>query len=595
MPAWAWPLLALPVIVGTELWTYRALAAATETMLGSSLQIMLASAASALEAWLDAQADLAQVMAADPRVQESVATLLAVSRKTAGDAVAMRTAPAQSRLRKILGPLVSQQESAGYFILDKGGLFLARPVDERLGERAVLGVADVAARAAEGRRAILPPTSRQKFAAEPMAFMMVPIEDASGAPSAVLAFRIRPQRMSKILNASELGAHSETYAVDADGRMVTETRFPEQVVKLGLLPSESAGRTTAVLEVRDPGARLEEGGGPASPQKAWPLTWAVADAVAFSSRRIYSLQRDVEKAQRLGQYKLEDEIGEGGMGAVYRARHAFLRRPTAVKLIRAGLATPSMLARFEREVQLTSQLTHPNTIAVYDYGRTPEGVFYHAMEYLPGLPLDHVILDDGPQPESRVVHLVLQTCASLAEAHRIGLVHRDIKPANVVLCERGGLYDVVNVLDFGLVKDLGGGEDPGVTAMGHFVGTPQYLSPEVVSEGAASGPRSDVYAVAAVAYVLVTAQQLFGGKSTAEIIGLRRGSKDPNDDDDEVAIPFEEARDLVCCDHAGVCAVGREPRGAGATATLGRGHAGGGRVVGRSAGPPAREMERVRR
>jgi serine/threonine protein kinase len=245
----------------------------------------------------------------------------------------------------------------------------------------------------------------------------------------------------------------------------------------------------------------------------------VAAAIALSSRRIYGLQRQVRRAERLGQYTLADKIGEGGMGAVYTARHAFLRRPTAVKLIRSGHANPAMLARFEREVQLTSQLTHPNTIAIYDYGRTPEGIFYYAMEYLPGLPLDRVIRDDGPQPEARVVHVVKQICASLAEAHRISLVHRDVKPANVMLCERGGTYDVVKVLDFGLVKELNAANDPGVTTLEDVVGTPLYMAPEGVVTATNVTPRSDVYAVGAVAYALLTGQNVFSGKSAVEVIG----------------------------------------------------------------------------
>ena len=236
------------------------------------------------------------------------------------------------------------------------------------------------------------------------------------------------------------------------------------------------------------------------------------------------------------------------MGAVYRARHAFLRRPTAVKLIRPGLATQAVLARFEREVQLTSQLTHPNTIAIYDYGRTPDGVFYYAMEYLPGLPLDRVILDDGAQPEPRVVHLVEQICASLAEAHRIGLVHRDVKPANVMLCERGGVYDVVKVLDFGLVKELGAEDDAAVTAMGHIVGTPHYMSPEGVSGASNVGPRSDVYAVGAVAYALVTGQHVFAGKSGVEIIGHHLHSTPiaPSERLGRALDPFLERLILAC-------------------------------------------------
>ena len=167
------------------------------------------------------------------------------------------------------------------------------------------------------------------------------------------------------------------------------------------------------------------------------------------------------KARQLGQYALDDKIGEGAFGAVYRAHHALMRRPVAVKLLQTDKLTQSSAARFEREVQMTGQLTHPNTITLYDYGRTPEGIFYYAMEYLDGLTLDRLVKLYGPQPEGRVISILRQVSGSLAEAHGIGLVHRDIKPANVFLTRRGGVPDFVKVLDFGLVQSARLEERPG--------------------------------------------------------------------------------------------------------------------------------------
>ena len=161
------------------------------------------------------------------------------------------------------------------------------------------------------------------------------------------------------------------------------------------------------------------------------------------------------KLKQLGQYTLEEKIGEGGMGVVYRARHALMRRDTAVKLLLPDRADPAAIQRFEREVCHTCQLTHPNTIQVYDYGHTPEGVFYYAMEFLRGLNLHELVSRFGPLPEGRVIHILTQICDSLSEAHALGLVHRDIKPANIFLCERGGVPDCVKVLDFGLVREYG--------------------------------------------------------------------------------------------------------------------------------------------
>ncbi len=247
--------------------------------------------------------------------------------------------------------------------------------------------------------------------------------------------------------------------------------------------------------------------------------WSVVAVLvaSWTSHVIYRLRRRVVEARQLGQYTLEEKIGEGGMGIVFRARHAMLRRPTVVKLLPLDRAGRANLARFEREVQLTSQLTSPNTVAVYDFGRTPDGIFYYAMEYLDGLDLEELVATGGPQPPGRVIHLLSQVCRALAEAHEAGLVHRDIKPGNVMLCRQGGALDVIKVLDFGLVKDVAGREDVKLTQADSFLGTPLYLSPEAIREPETVDARSDLYAVGGLGYFLVTGRPVFTGRTVAEL------------------------------------------------------------------------------
>lgn len=230
-----------------------------------------------------------------------------------------------------------------------------------------------------------------------------------------------------------------------------------------------------------------------------------------------SLRKEALSFRRIGQYVLLQEIGRGANGMVYRARHALLRRPVAIKLLSPDQTNEDTAARFENEVQMTSQLTHPNTVAIYDYGRTPEGLFYYAMEYLSGIDLDQLTRKFGPQPEGRVIHILRQVCGSLAEAHRIGLIHRDIKPANILLTRRGGLCDVVKVLDFGLVKvrHLHGPDKISANAV---VGTPHFIAPEAVKTPQAVEARSDLYSVGAVGYWLLTGKTLFDSGDVEELL-----------------------------------------------------------------------------
>jgi eukaryotic-like serine/threonine-protein kinase len=235
------------------------------------------------------------------------------------------------------------------------------------------------------------------------------------------------------------------------------------------------------------------------------------------SRVIYGLRAEVREARRLGQYVLEQKLGEGGMGEVYRAHHGMMRRPSAVKLLRGDRAGELDLARFEREVQLTARLTHPNTITIFDYGRTQDGVFYYAMELLDGATLQRIVAVDGAQDAGRVVRILGMLCGALTEAHGIGLIHRDIKPANIMLCTQGGERDVVKLLDFGLVKEFEVDAEVQLTAASAIIGTPLYMAPESIRQPGAADGRTDIYALGAVAYYLLAGADVFDGRSVMEV------------------------------------------------------------------------------
>lgn len=440
----------------------------------------------------------------------------------------------------------------------------------------------------------LPPPRGEPPPPRDLAVMQVaaPIKDAAGESRGALALIINPDaEFTRILSVASSGDSGETFAFDAEGVLISKSRFDDELKRLKLLAAETNAVSALTLALRDPGGDLTQGyvantnlpqplvlmvergiegeaGVEIAPFRdyrgvpvvgAWRwlpkygfgvgtkidareafqslgvvrrvfyllftlLVLASLIILVFSYRQVIWRRRLTEaelKARQLGQYKLIEKIGEGGMGIVYKAHHSLLRRETALKLLPPEKTDAASVERFEREVQLTCRLTHPNTIQVYDYGHTPDGIFYYAMEYLDGLNLHELVHRYGAQPEARVAHILKHICESLAEAHTLGLIHRDVKPANVFLCDRGGVPDSVKVLDFGLVKHLASAPDAvqriELAGEDGIVGTPNFIAPETIRDPNCCDARSDLYSVGVLGYFLLTGREIFSGETIAEL------------------------------------------------------------------------------
>lgn len=456
--------------------------------------------------------------------------------------------------------------------------------------------------------------------------VLAPVRDGSGQISGVLAVILRPEaEFTRVLSVARAGTSGETFAFDPEGRLLSQSRFEDQLRQLGLLTNVAGVSSALNLVLRDPGGDLTRGFKPASGSATNGLMHFVANAIsddagasvtpvrdyrgvpvvgawhwmedhqfgvvtkidadeAFRPLRVLRLifqillllvvlaavagvvashvgsvwHRRFDEAQlrarQLGQYTLVEKIGEGAMGIVYRARHALLRRETAVKLLLPDRADDDLIRQFEHEVQLTCRLSHPNTIQVFDYGHTADGIFYYAMELLQGLTLQELVDLHGALPEERAIHLLRQAAGSLEEAHNAGLIHRDIKPGNLYLCERGGMPDTIKVLDFGLVRDLAsgpgdrGGKGTAETAASRFIGTPLYMAPESIRTPGQGDVASDLYALGAVAYLLVTGLPVFsaGSVETAWEMHLNSIPVPPGKRSPEPLSPQLESLILAC-------------------------------------------------
>lgn len=377
--------------------------------------------------------------------------------------------------------------------------------------------------------------------------------------------------LTSVLASSRSGKSGETIAVTRDGELISKSRFSEGENPLSFFAQDQqylANRTdvrsaTIVTDLQgQPDQRgvvsvvssrwlpevglgivtkMDRAEANAPVNQILYFVWTLFALVLVTAlstlfyrwylfrMRVAARKRELE-SKRLGAYELGECIGEGGMGVVYEAKHALMRRPTAVKILPPEKSNAESIQRFEREVQFTSQLKHPNTISIFDYGRTETGLFYYAMELLDGLNLEQLVQVDGPVQDGRVIHILRQIAESLREAHHQGLIHRDIKPSNIMLCDRGGALDTVKVLDFGMVRQSAAVEaatledavrqdnalKSGPTATDSksdnrraLSGTPSYMAPECFTAPQHVDARADVFAVGAVAFFLLTGERLF--------------------------------------------------------------------------------------
>jgi hypothetical protein len=596
---WVWPLVAAVVLAFLGVWLRVKMEGATKQQIADTLQTILNANTEALRSWSVTMKSEAEDLAEDGRVRELVAGLIQQTKSSSQVQATLLTSPQLSALRKHLKPLLERRGFSGFVVLDTNFMVLAAMRDQLIGMQRPPGNAEALASCLAGKVLVTQPFPSVQMlqdqrgnlrAGVPTMFAAAPIRTTDGQIIAILGLRIAPDTdFTRILATARAGQTGETYAFGRDGKQLSESRFDNDLKRLGLIPDTDDARSTLTLDLRDPLVDLSQGRQSPKRRTELPFTHAVSEALrgragadadgyrdyrgvpvvgawmwlddfnmglvtemdraeAFRPLHILRIgfwsifglliigavlvfvlmrlanrlqtaaQKAALKAKQLGQYALDDKIGEGAFGAVYRAHHALMRRPVAVKLLQTEKMTQTSAARFEREVQMTGQLTHPNTITLYDYGRTPEGIFYYAMEYLDGLTLDRLVKQYGAQPEGRVISILRQISGSLAEAHAIGLVHRDIKPANVFLTQRGGVSDFVKVLDFGLAKARVDEGQIELTAATVTLGTPLYMSPEAVDRPNEVDARSDLYSLGALGYFLVTGEALFDCLTLGEVL-----------------------------------------------------------------------------
>jgi serine/threonine-protein kinase len=554
-------LLLLAALLGVGLWAYRGVGDSLREIRATGLKTLLDTQVEALELWITEGRHEAEQLSADAALRSSIVKLSRGSR--------------QSGERERVVEYIMQEAGRigikAVHVIDPHGGILASSDAERVGQGVTPDFFAHLSPALTGKSVFVRPYRSGSGAGPGLlgrAWVAAPVRSENGKVIAIIALGAPVgERFTALFRVARPGRTGEALAFDADGWLLSESRHADDLQQRGLAPRlvmpetdtptqlaavASAARSAGDgmreglllapypnylnrdvigawrwLADHDIGVAVEMGAGEAyAPltylQIGFSVVLLLMGAVWLSGflppQVLASLLRREGRARQLGPYRLIRQIGEGALSNVYLAQHRMLKRPAAVKVLKPQTTSDEWTARFQREVQFASQLSHPNTITIYDYGTGPNSEFWYAMEYLEGLSLADLVERYGPVPPSRAAYILRQACASLWEAHASGLVHRDIKPQNVMLCDIRGERDVVKVLDFGLVKQTSGEQTRDLTSTLRILGTPLYMSPERIRHPGDADARADIYALGAVGYHLLTGKRLFDTETEHDLI-----------------------------------------------------------------------------
>ncbi|MGQ0509441.1 MAG: serine/threonine protein kinase [Betaproteobacteria bacterium] len=537
-------------------WTYRAVEGSLQEIRAVTMRSLLDAQVNALRVWVKEETGDAERVAREPGVREAVRALLAAAGGDGAHPSGYCAGSTRERLEEVLRPLLRDIGDSTFNVVLPSGRLVATRFPEYCGLNVTADrfLPQLVAVFRGESRFIRPFRDADRVAAprqlrEGAAFgwIATPVRDDSGNVLAALGIAEPADgTWSAILAAARPGDTGDVFAFDERGERLSQGRFggDSRLVIPGFAPSSpergQGESMSPFLNARGAqvigawrwlpdlglGIAIEiEAAEAYAPLQYLRIAFGVvfgalviAAAAALASwLSVLRLRGELGGQRKIGAYRLEKSIGEGGMANVYLARHDLLKRPCAVKLLKPSRASDEMIARFEREVQMASALAHPNIVEVYDYGRSSEGLFYYAMEYLDGINLGELVAKDGAVPVERALPILRQVCAGLAVAHRAGLVHRDIKPENIMVCRRGDAEDVVKILDFGLAKNTVAEHSRDLTRGLRILGTPLYMAPERLRDPADVDARADIYAFGAVAFFMLAGKRMF---DSADDLGL---------------------------------------------------------------------------